>query len=73
MRWPKRDPSRLWGVVSLILSIMRWLSGLPLLFMDYDALFGGTAGVGVIGPFLLGLLSATFCLLGGYPRGSRLS
>jgi hypothetical protein len=50
--------------VSLISSILGWLSGLPLLFIDYQGLIGGTAGVGVIGPLLLGLLSATLCLLG---------
>ena len=57
-------PITAWAVVSLISSILGWLSGLPLLFIDYNQLIGGTAGVGVIGPLLLGLLSATLCLLG---------
>jgi hypothetical protein len=57
-------PITAWAVVSLISSILGWLCGLPLLFIDYEALIGGTAGVGVIGPFLLGMLSATLCLLG---------
>jgi hypothetical protein len=57
-------PITAWAVVSLISSILGWLSGLPLLFIDYNQLIGGTAGVGVIGPLLLGLLSATLCLMG---------
>lgn len=57
-------PITAWAVVSLISSILGWLSGLPLLFLDYDQLIGGTAGVGVIVPLFLGLLSATFCSLG---------
>jgi hypothetical protein len=57
-------PITAWAVVSLISSILGWLSSLPLPFIDYNALIGGTAGVGVIGPLLLGLLSATLCLLG---------
>lgn len=57
-------PITAWAVVSLISSILGWLGALPLVFMDYDDLIGGTAGVGVIIPLLMGLLSATLCLLG---------
>lgn len=58
------SPITAWAVASLISSILGWLTGLPLAFIDYCQLIGGTAGVGVIGPLLLGLLSATLCLLG---------
>jgi hypothetical protein len=57
-------PITAWAVASMISSILGWLTGLPLPFLDYNQLIGGTAGVGVIGPLLLGLLSATLCLLG---------
>jgi hypothetical protein len=57
-------PITAWAVISLLSSSAGWLTGLSLLFIDYDQLIGGTAGVGVIGPLLLGMLSATLCLLG---------
>lgn len=57
-------PITAWAVVSLVSSVLGWLAGLPLLFVDYDHLVGATAGVGVVYPFLLGLLSATLGLLG---------
>lgn len=58
------SPITAWAIVSLVSSILGWLSGLPLLFIDYNQLIGGTAGVGAIVPLLLGLLSATLCLSG---------
>src|SRR5262245_35900638 len=56
-------PITAWAIVSLVSGILGWLGGLPLVVIDYNHLIGATAGVGVIGPLLLGLLSAILCLL----------
>jgi hypothetical protein len=53
-----------WAYSALGCSLLGWLAAAPLPLIDYNHLIGGTAGVGVIGPFLLGLLSALLCLLG---------
>ena len=50
--------------VSFAGTILGWLGALPLLVINYQYIGGATAGVGLLGPFLLGLLSATLCLLG---------
>jgi hypothetical protein len=56
-------PITAWALLSLVSSILGWFVGLPLVLIDYNHLIGATAGVGVLGPLLLGLLSATLCLL----------
>jgi hypothetical protein len=50
-------------MLSLVAGITGWLAGLPLLAVDWVGAVGGTAGVGVIGPLVWGLLSAVGCLL----------
>jgi hypothetical protein len=57
-------PVTRWAIAGLISGILGWLVGLPLPFIDYHQIIGATAGVGVIGPFLVGLLSAGLCVLG---------
>jgi hypothetical protein len=57
-------PLSAWAVVSLTSAILGWLTALPLLVINYQYIAGSTAGVGLLGPFLLGLLSAALCLLG---------
>jgi hypothetical protein len=57
-------PVTAWSVASLVSSIVGWLVGLPLVFLNYDRMMGETAGLGLLGPFLWGLLSATLCLFG---------
>ena len=52
------------GRISLISTILGWLGALPLPFIDYGNIAGATAGVGLIDPFLLGLLSAMLCTMG---------
>ncbi len=56
-------PVTAWAVISLISTILGWLGALPLPFIDYQSI-AGAGGVGIVGPFLLGLLSATLCVLG---------
>lgn len=57
-------PTTSWAFASLICSILAWLGAVPLPFIDYNYIGGATAGVGVIGPALLGLVSALLALLG---------
>src|SRR5262245_52022278 len=57
-------PTTAWSVASLVVSVLGWLAAVPLLFIDYNHLIGATAGVGLIGPFLLGLVSGTLALTG---------
>ena len=52
------------AIASLVLTLLGWLAGLPLLLINYQSISGRTAGVGVVGPFLLGILSAVLCFLG---------
>jgi hypothetical protein len=40
------------------------LAAVPLLLIDYQNIAGATAGVGLIGPLLLGLVSSAFGLVG---------
>ena len=61
MERPKRFTP--WSILSLVAGITGWLSGLPLLAVDWRGVLGATAGVGVIGPIAWGLLSAVCCLL----------
>jgi hypothetical protein len=53
-----------WANASLVLGILGWLTAVPLAFLDYGHIIGATAGVGMIGPFLIGLVAAVLCLLG---------
>jgi hypothetical protein len=57
-------PLSAWAVASAVSAGLGFLAALPLPFIDYQQLIGGTAGVGVIGPLLLGVLSGALCLLG---------
>src|SRR5262245_56291931 len=57
-------PSTAWAAISLFVSGLAWVVGLPLPVIDYNHLIGGTAGVGVIVPFLLGLVSGTLAVVG---------
>jgi hypothetical protein len=57
-------PSMVWAYSSLACAVLGWLAAAPLPFIDYQYIGGATAGVGVIGPVLLGVLSAQLCLLG---------
>jgi hypothetical protein len=56
-------PITAWAVACLACGILGWLAAVPLPLIDYNHLIGATAGVGVVGPFLLGLLSGGLCLL----------
>jgi hypothetical protein len=56
-------PTTAWAVACLACGVLGWLAAVPLPLIDYNQLIGATAGVGVIGPFLLGLLSGGLCLL----------
>jgi len=56
--------SSAWAVASVVLVVLGWLTAVPLPLIDYGYIGGATAGVGVIGPCLLGLLSFTLGLLG---------
>jgi hypothetical protein len=57
-------PTRAWAHSSLAFGVLGWLTAVPLPFIDYQYIGGATAGVGIMGPFLLGVLSAQLCLLG---------
>jgi hypothetical protein len=57
-------PITAWAVASVACSGLGMLAGVPLLLIDYQNIAGATAGVGLIGPFLLGLLSSAFGLVG---------
>jgi hypothetical protein len=57
-------PTPAWAVTSLVVSVLGWLAAAPLPLLDYGYIIGSTAGVGMIGPFLLGLLSGTLALAG---------
>jgi hypothetical protein len=52
------------AIISLAAAFLGFVGALPLPFIDYANIGGATAGVGVIGPCLLGLLSAALCLAG---------
>jgi hypothetical protein len=52
-----------WASASLVCGIFGLLAGIPLPFIDYQNIAGATAGVGLIGPLLLGLLSALLALI----------
>jgi hypothetical protein len=60
---PEMKPTPVWAYTSLACGILGWLAALPLPFLDYQSIAGATAGVGVIGPFLLGMWSALLGLL----------
>ena len=53
-----------WAIAGLIAAIVGWLGTLPLLLLDYSHIAGATAGVGLIGPFLIALLSAALGVTG---------
>jgi hypothetical protein len=59
-----RKPTRAWVYSSLACAGLGWLIAAPLPFIDYQYIGGATAGVGIMGPFLLGVFSAQLCLLG---------
>src|ERR1700692_1407798 len=61
---PDAKPTTTWASTSLSCSILGWLAASPLPFIDYGYIAGATAGVGLIGPFLLGMLSALLGVLG---------
>jgi hypothetical protein len=56
MAQPK--PTAVWAYVGLITGVLACLTAAPLPFIDYGYIAGATAGVGLAGPFLLGLLLA---------------
>jgi hypothetical protein len=60
---PDAKPTTAWTHASLACSILGWLTAVPLPFIDYQAISGATAGVGLIGPCLLGMLSALLAVL----------
>lgn len=62
MAQPK--PTVVWAYIGLITGVLAWLTAAPLPFIDYGYIARATAGVGLAGPFLLGLLSALLCFLG---------
>jgi hypothetical protein len=53
-----------WADASLACGVLGWLAAVPLPLIDYQHIGGATAGVGVLGPFLLGVLSALLGVLG---------
>jgi hypothetical protein len=57
-------PTAVWAYVGLITGVLAWLAAAPLPFIDYGYIAGATAGVGLAGPFFLGLLSLLLCCLG---------
>jgi hypothetical protein len=57
-------PTTAWAVASVVCSSLGLLGAAPLPLIDYQHIVGATAGVGVVGPFLLGLLSAALGILG---------
>jgi hypothetical protein len=58
------NPTRARVYSSLACAGLGWLTAAPLPFIDYQYVGGATAGVGLMGPLLLGVLSAQLCLLG---------
>lgn len=52
------------AVISLASGALGWLAALPLLLFDYQRMMGATAGVGLVVPFLTGVVSATLCVSG---------
>jgi hypothetical protein len=60
----RRKPTMVWAYVGLITGVLAWLTAAPLPLIDYGYIAGATAGVGLAGPFLLGLLSMLLCSLG---------
>jgi hypothetical protein len=57
-------PTTAWAVASVVCGSLGLLGAVPLPLIDYQHLAGATAGVGVAGPFLLGLVSAALGVLG---------
>lgn len=56
-------PTTAWASASIILGILALLTAIPLPFIDYQNIAGATAGVGLIGPFLLGVVSVLLALV----------
>jgi hypothetical protein len=60
---PDTRPTTAWAYTALACGILGWFAAAPLPFIDYGYIAGATAGVGLIGPFLLGVLSSLLGLL----------
>jgi hypothetical protein len=60
---PDTKPTTAWSTASLVCGILGLLGAIPLPFIDYQHIAGATAGVGIIVPLFLGLVSALFALV----------